>query len=191
MQEKTDGDAAKNRPSILCNLSLQQVRLLDAELAGDHRADLFAADHIMYFAEGYPLDGIRLALLQHDFLQGDLPAKAVIIVKSDLVPAGAQQLKFCGIGPDAGFFKQFPGDGLQAGFAGLGSAAGIFPGAGEGLFRCAAGQQDLALAVVDPNADHQTVFTLAPPVAPAVKPAGQTTLLVINVIKFHAPSSVW
>ena len=129
--------------------------------------------------------GMIDALQQHDVLDGSAVFQAVEVEEGILVPAGAEKLEVLFVGPDAGLLKELPGDGLTARLTGLDGAAGIFPCTGETLLGRTPGQQDLALAVVDPNADDEPIFSLLPPGTPAMEPTGHIPLSVVDVIEFH------
>ena len=155
------------------------------ELLGDNGADLLSFDHLMDLFKAGPLDIIGLAGEQDDLRQRRFPFQTVVIIKGILIPDGAQEFELLLPCPDAGLFKQFPGDGLPAVLSCLGGTAGILPCAGETFPFGTAGQQDIAFAVIDPNADYKAVFSFTPGAAPAVNTAGKIALRVINIVKFH------
>ena len=102
------------------------------------------------------------------------------------VTVGADVLELFLIGLDAGLLEELSGDGLTAGLARLSGAAGILPGARKALALGPAGQQDIALAVVDPDTDDQAIFARTPPCPPAVDPPGEVSVFVIDVIELQA-----
>ena len=74
--------------------------------------------------------------------------------------------------------------------SGLDGAAGILPGAGKGLSLGSPGQKKVTLPVIDPDADHQAVFSALPGSATPMYPAGQVPVLVIYVVKLHLSPSL-
>ena len=132
-----------------------------------------------------PLNPVGFTGQQHDLLHRDLPLQAVKIIKGVPVPGRFQQFKFLFPGPDTGFFKTLPGNGLAAGLPCLGGAAGIFPGAGKGLTLGPAGQKELAMSVIYPNTYNQSVFTGTPGGSPLVELTGPVTVFIINIIEFQ------
>ena len=80
--------------------------------------------------------------------------------------------------------KSFAGTWENSG--GAAQAGGILPGTRKALALGPAGQQDIALAIIDPDTDDQAIFARTPPCPPAVDPPGQVSVFVINVIKLQA-----
>ena len=138
----------------------------------------------MDLAEACPHHIVGLTGEEDDILQGNFPAEAVVIVENIPVLVGYQQLKFFGVGMDTRFLVKLPGNRIAAGFPCLDSASGVFPGAGKALALGTAGKQNMPLAVVDPYADHQTVFPGIPPGATAVDFAGE--LAIFKTLKTQA-----
>ena len=185
-QEKGWGAESKIFRLFLCILPPEQLRLLAQELAADDPADLTGAHHLAHLVHACPLDAVGLARQQDDLGQRRLALQAVEVEMGVAVPVGADVLELLLPCPDAGLLEEFPGDGDPAGLARLGGAAGIFPGAGKALALRPAGQQDVAPAVIDPHADHQTVLPRTPPGPPAMEPPGQIAAFVVNIIPFQA-----
>jgi len=154
----------------------------------DDLADPAGADHPVDLAEAGPLDTVGLSRLQHDILDMDCALQAVKVVKGILIPVRIQQLEFILPGLDAGLLEQLPGNGLTAGLPCLGSAAGIFPGAGKALSLCPAGQQDMAPSVVDPDAYHKAVLSGTPGGAPLMDFPGEVPVFIVDIIKLHGDS---
>ena len=154
----------------------------------DDLADPACTDHPEDLAKTCPLDSIGLPGQQYDVLDGNAALQAVEIVEGILIPVGIQQFEFLFGSPDAGLFKKLPGDGLTAGLPCLGRAAGIFPGTGKALSLCPAGQQNVSVSVIDPNAYHKTVLSRAPGGAPQMYFPGQIPVFVVDIIVFHPVS---
>ena len=180
---------AKIRAELLCRLPFSQFRFLGQELSGNNGADLSVLDHLVDLFEADPFGVVRLAGLENHILQRNVGFYAVMIVEDIPLPVGTQELKFLRFCPDAGFFEQLPHNGLAAVFPRPGGTAGIFPGTGIALALSPAGQEQIAPAVIDPNADHKAVLTETPGRAPLMDPAGQLPPTVINIIKFHKSPS--
>ena len=155
------------------------------ELIADDLTDLPAFHHFMNLLHAGPLNTIGFTGQQNDFGQRRGPLDAVEIIVGIPVPIGADELKLILLRLDTRLFKEFPGDSLAAGLSSLGCATGILPGACKTLARCPAGQQQIALSVVHPDTYHKAEFTRLPAASPAMNSAGQISVLVINIIKFH------
>ena len=169
----------------MCRLTRQKILLLPTELTADDAADLTTAYHLPNLMHTGPLCIVCFAGQENDFLQRSLPLQAVEIKVGIAVTAGTQQFKLFFIGAEAGLFKQLPCDGLTAVFTCFGGTAGVFPCSREALSRRTAGQKQIALAVLDPDTDDQTVFSCFPAGSTAVNPTGQVPVFIVDIIKFQ------
>ena len=169
----------------MCILTLKDQRFLAVELVADDLADLPALHHFPHLLHACPLDTIGLTRKKDDFGQRCGPLDAVKIIMGIPVTIGTDEFKFIFFRFDARFLKEFPNNGLPAGLASLRGTSRIFPGAGKALARCPAGQEQVALTVVNPDADHKAVLPRLPAGTAAMNSAGKIAVFVVNIIKFH------
>ena len=143
--------------------------------------------------KGDPFGGVCFSGQQHNLLQRRIIFQAVMIKKVVAVPIGTQEFKLLFFCPNTRFLKKLPNDGAQAVLSRFYSAAGVFPSACKTFPLGPTGQQQPAVTVMNPNADHEPKLPGFPWRTTSVDTAGQFSVFVINIVPFHQITrfSIW